>query len=129
MNLASLRRHRLLLTMAVVIAVGACTDAGLTVREWEQRTWMPLLMDVPLPEDATPEVCQMSLVAIRDKTESEPTAPEPELQEAFEKWSEAAQSLTFECASEAEDFSYVDSYAEVVRLGEQVDRILEGIGG
>lgn len=120
-------RGALLATVAIAVSLifAACSAAPRTVEEWSVETWIPLRLDVPQPRDATPDNCQSALVKIRDQIQPDSAAPDPELQEAFEKWSEAAQSLTFECASKAEDFSYVESYAEVERLGAQVDRILE----
>ncbi len=126
MDKALLRRPRLVIVaMLAMVILGSCTAAPRTFDEWSVEIWIPLRFDVPRPGDATPEVCQSALVKIRDQIQADSAAPDPELQEAFEKWSEAAQSLTFECASEADDFSYVESYAEVERLGEQIDRILE----
>jgi transcription initiation factor IIE alpha subunit len=115
-------------TILIALLAVACSDSPRTVEEWETSIWLPVSTDVPAPEDATPEVCQTSLVKIREQIQSNSVAPDPELQEAFEKWLEAAQSLTFECASNAEDFSYVDNYAEVERLSEQIGRILEDMG-
>lgn len=114
--------------IALTILIGGCTDSPPTVSEWDLETWAPLRASVPAVADATPEVCEESLVEIRDQIQSDSAAPDPELQEAFEKWSEAAQSLTFECASEAEGFSYAEHHAEVVRLSEAVDRIIEETG-
>lgn len=129
MDRAPLRRLALLLATALLTSVfAACSDTPPTVAEWEANVWLPVSSDVPFPGEATAEVCQASLVQIREEIESNSVAPDPELQAAFEKWLEAAQSLTFECASSAEDFSYSDSYAEVERLGEQIGRILEDMG-
>lgn len=114
--------------VAISILVGGCTGSRPTISEWSLQTWAPLRASVPAVADATPEICEASLVEIRDQIQSDSVAPDPELQEAFEKWSEAAQSLTFECASGDENFSYSDIHAEVVRLGEAVDRIIEESG-
>ncbi|MDH3190857.1 MAG: hypothetical protein OEM39_09530 [Acidimicrobiia bacterium] len=111
--------------IAISIVIVGCTGPRPTISEWNLQTWAPLRASVPAVADATPEICEESLVEIRDQIQSDSAAPDPELQEAFEKWSEAAQSLTFECASEAEDFSYADTHAEVERLSEAVDRIVE----
>ena len=115
-------------TILIALSAVACSGSPRTVEEWEASIWVPVSIDVPAPEDATSEVCETSLVKIREQIQSNSVAPDPELQEAFEKWLEAAQSLTFECASDAEDFSYAESYAEVERLSEQIDRILEDMG-
>lgn len=121
----SLRLFSAALVMGLLAV--ACSVDEPTLREWEQKIWIPIQLGVPSPNRATPEVCQANLVDLRGQVTDDSVAPNPELHEAFEKWSEAAQSITFNCASEAEDFSYEDVYPEVIRLGEQVDRILSDL--
>lgn len=114
-------------SLAIALLSVACVSQAPTLQQWEQKVWIPIQLGVPSPIQATPEVCQANLVDLRSQLTDDSVAPNPELQEAFEKWSEAAQSITFNCASEAEDFTYEDTYPEVIRLGEQVDRILSDL--
>lgn len=126
-NRPLLNKRIVAVLVAVALFGAACVNQAPTLQQWEQKVWIPIQVGVPAPNRATPDVCQADLVELRSQVTDDSVAPNPELQEAFEKWSEAAQSITFNCASEAEDFEYEDVYLEVIRLGEQVDRILSDL--
>lgn len=115
--------------MALLLVISACSNAQLTPREWQSKVWEPSLAAVPSMADAGAQRCERSLTELRDLDADGSRAPSGELQTVYNQWSEAAKSLMFECSVESESISYEDSYDELGRLRDQVDRVLADLPG
>ncbi len=106
--------------LALVILVAACGSARPTVSEWE-NDWNAIVALIPDESSLSGdpgEICESTLVLLRENTETLFPAPDDLIADSARQWLEVAEGMFFECPP-ADGFS--DSYDQLDVLEAEID--------
>lgn len=114
-------KRSLLVVLSIVIA---CSAEVPSVQSWQSDVWFPLIGLAPNPDAANPESCEAALTALRERGGEVRPAPNPDLGDAAEAWVRRAETLMFDCSSEAEELDYQAVYEELLSLEAEVGALI-----
>lgn len=112
--------------IGLLIAVVSCGARTPSVSEWMSETWIPLVEQIPAPEQASPARCDEALAVLREEGPQVRPAPFPELGDTADAWVRRAETILFECSAGNPERPYQDGYADLQLLQSEIEAIADG---